>query len=216
VTDADGLDDLFQGSLPAFGGAYLRRIWTLLDEAVGRGLPMTLSVSGPVTVSGQHYAWLNPLLDTGWFCLLSTTDAVCYHDGHRALDSAAAHPFHEVPIFGDDEQLRDDEVIRVTDVGFDEELLLDQDRYLRAVLRQPEFQRRMSGTEFRALLRRSRSSSARRATARCSSTPYTSGRSARAAVRSTPSSSTCTPRCSRAVPTTGGARARARRRRSAR
>jgi len=154
VTEAEGLDQLLEGSLPAFGGAYLRRIWTLLDEAVGQGLPMTLAVSGPVTVSGQHYTWLNPLLDTGWFCLLSTTDAVCYHDGHRALDGAAQHPFHEVAIFGDDGSLRDERTIRVTDVGFDEDLLLDQDRYVRALLRQPEFQRRMTGPEFRHLLGR--------------------------------------------------------------
>ncbi|MEZ6018620.1 MAG: hypothetical protein R3F17_00540 [Planctomycetota bacterium] len=51
-------------------------------------MPMTLAVAGPVTASGQHLAWLNPLLDTGWFCLVSTTDAVCYHDEHRSLDSA--------------------------------------------------------------------------------------------------------------------------------
>ena len=154
VSENQGLDELLESSLPAFGGAYLRRIWTLLDEAVGRGLPMTLAVSGPVTVSGQHHTWLGPLLDTGWFCLLSTTDAVCYHDGHRSLDSAAEHPFHEVPIFGDDGALRDESTIRVTDVGFDEAVLLDQDRYLRAVLRQPEFQRRMTGPEFRSLLGR--------------------------------------------------------------
>ena len=152
VTEAEGLDSLLEQSLPAFGGAYLRRIWTLLDEAVGEGLPMTLAISGPVTVSGQHYTWLNPLLDTGWFCLLSTTDAVCYHDGHRALDSAKAHPFHEVAIFGDDGALRDERTIRVTDVGFDEDLLLDQDRFLRALLREPEFQRRMTGPQFRHLL----------------------------------------------------------------
>ena len=149
VMDAEGLDQLLEESLPSFGAAYLRRIWTLLDEAVGRGLPMTLSVSGPVTASGQHYTWLNPLLDTGWFCLLSTTDAVCYHDGHRSLDSAAEHPFHEVPIFGDDGALREESTIRVTDVGFDEDVLLDQDRFMESVLQRPEFQSRMTGTEFR-------------------------------------------------------------------
>lgn len=154
VDQVESLDDVFESALPAFGAAYLRRIWTLLDEAVGKGLPMTLAISGPVTVSGQHYTWLRPLLETGWFCLVSTTDAVCYHDGHRALDSARKHPFHEVPIFGDDGQLRDEAVIRVTDVGFDERVLLDQDRFLRALLRRPEFQRRMTGTEFRALLGR--------------------------------------------------------------
>lgn len=154
VTETEGLDELFEHSLPSFGGAYLRRIWTLLDEAVGKGLPMTLAVAGPVTVSGQHYAWLSPLLETGWFMLLSTTDAVCYHDGHRALDDAAKHPFHEVAIFGDDGGLRDERTIRVTDVGFPEDVLLSQDRFLRAVLTQPEFQRTMTGPEFRHLLGR--------------------------------------------------------------
>ncbi len=154
VADAARLDDLLEHSLPAFGGAYLHRVWRLLDEAVGRGLPMTLAVSGPVTLSGQHRTWLGPLLDTGWFMLVSTTDAVCYHDGHRALQSAPEHPIHSVPIFGDDSALRDERTIRVTDLGFDEDLLLDQDRYLRTVLREPEFRRRMSGPEFRHLLGR--------------------------------------------------------------
>ncbi len=152
VHEAESLDQVFEQSLPSFGAAYLRRIWTLLDEAVGKGVPMTLAVAGPVTVSGQHYTWLGPLLDTGWFCLVSTTDAVCYHDGHRALDAAKEHPFHEVAIFGDDGALRDEQTIRVTDVGFDEDVLLDQDRFIRALLRRPEFQRKMTGTEFRWLL----------------------------------------------------------------
>ncbi len=152
VTEAQGLDEIFSASLPSFGGAYLRRVWTLLDEAIGSGLPMTMAISGPVTVSGQHFTWLNPLLDSGWFCLLSTTDAVCYHDGHRALDGAREHPFHEVAIFGDDGALRDERTIRVADVGFDEDLLLDQDRFVRALLRRPEFQRRMTGPQFRELL----------------------------------------------------------------
>jgi deoxyhypusine synthase len=152
VTEARSLEDLFRSSLPSFGGAYLRRLWTLLDEAIGGGVPMSLAVAGPVTASGQHHAWLNPLLDTGWFVLVSTTDAVCYHDGHRSLDSAAEHPFFEVPIFGDDSALRDEEIIRITDIGFDEEVLLDQDAFLLDCLRRPEFQRKMTGTEMRNLL----------------------------------------------------------------
>jgi deoxyhypusine synthase len=152
VLEASSLDQLFEHSLPSFGGAYLRRLWVLLDEAIGRGVPMTLAVAGPVTASGQHHAWLNPLLDTGWFCLLSTTDAVCYHDGHRSLDSAKEHPLFEVPIHGDDAQLRDEEIIRITDIGFDEKLLLDQDAFLVECLKRPEFQRKMTGTEMRHLL----------------------------------------------------------------
>jgi len=152
VMEAEGLDQLFENSLPAFGGSDVRRVWQLLDEAIGKGIPMSLAVSGPVTLSGQHQTWLNPLLETGWFMLISTTDAVCYHDGHRALNGADERPFFRVSRTGDDGALRDESTIRVTDVGFPEETLLEQDRYLRAVLLQPEFQRRMSGPEFRHLL----------------------------------------------------------------
>ncbi len=154
VTEAEGLEGIFEDSLPAFGGSDVRRVWQLLDQAIGRGIPLALSIAGPVTLSGQHHTWLNPLLETGWFLLLSTTDAVCYHDGHRALDRAAERPFFRVSRHGDDGGLREEGTIRVTDVGFPEKTLLEQDRYLRALLREDEFRRRMSGPEFRLLLGR--------------------------------------------------------------
>jgi deoxyhypusine synthase len=149
VDECNTLDEIFRECLPAFGGAYLRRIYTILDRAIGEGTPLTLAISGPVTVSGQHLTWLIPLLETGWVAYLSTTDAVCYHDGHRSLDASHREPFYEVPIFGDDGQLRDEGVIRVADVGFDESALLDQDRFLTACLSRPEFQTKMTGTELR-------------------------------------------------------------------
>src|SRR5277367_1825601 len=149
VDDCDSLHDLFTHCLPAFGGAFLRRIYTILDHAVGMGCPFTVAISGPVTVSGQHQAWLIPLLETGWVAYISTTDAVCYHDGHRSLNEHTKDPIYEVPIFGDDGALRDENVIRVTDMGFDESVLLDQDKFLTAVLSRPEFQKKMTGTELR-------------------------------------------------------------------
>ena len=128
VDEVASLHELFESCLPAFGGAYLRRFYKILDDAVGAGVPLTLAVAGPVTVSGQHQAWLIPLLETGWVAYLSTTDAVCYHDGHRCLDGRGDAVF-EVPIFGDDGALRDEKTIRVTDMAFDEDVLLDQDKF---------------------------------------------------------------------------------------
>ena len=154
VDECETLDELFTHCLPAFGGAYLRRIYRILDAAIGMGCPLTLAISGPITVSGQHQTWLLPLLETGWVAYLSTTDAVCYHDGHRSLDAYRSGPIHEVPIASDDAALRAEGTIRVTDMAFDEGVLLDQDRYLSAVLSQPEFQHRMTGTELRYLLGR--------------------------------------------------------------
>ncbi|HUA86239.1 MAG TPA: deoxyhypusine synthase family protein [Bryobacteraceae bacterium] len=148
VDECGSLHELIENCFPAFGGAFFRRIYEILDRAIGMGCPLTVAVSGPVTVSGQHLAWLIPLLETGWVAYLSTTDAVCYHDGHRSL---AAHPdpIYEVPIWGDDGALRDERTIRVTDMAFDEDVLLDQDKFLTEVLARPEFQRSMTGTELR-------------------------------------------------------------------
>lgn len=147
------LDDLIRNCFPAFGGAFFRRVYTILDTAIGMGCPITLAISGPITVSGQHQTWLIPLLETGWIAYLSTTDAVCYHDGHRSL-TGHRDPIHEVPIFGDDGALRDERTIRVTDMAFDEDVLLDQDRFLSAILQTAEFQKKMTGTELRNLLGR--------------------------------------------------------------
>ena len=148
VDEVNSLDEMFRHCLPAFGGAYLRRIYEILDRAIGLGCPLTLAIAGPITVSGQHQTWLIPLLETGWVAYLSTTDAVCYHDGHRSLDGRK-DPVFEVPIFGDDGALRDEKTIRVTDMAFDEEVLMDQDRFLTALLSHPDFQKRMTGTEMR-------------------------------------------------------------------
>ena len=153
VDECDSLHEVFMNCLPAFGGAFLRRVYTILDTAIGMGCPFTLSIAGPITVSGQHQTWLVPLLETGWVAYLSTTDAVCYHDGHRSLNGHK-NPVHEVPIFGDDAALRDEKTIRVTDMAFDEDVLLDQDRFLTAMLQRPEFQCKMTGTEMRNLLGR--------------------------------------------------------------
>jgi deoxyhypusine synthase len=148
VDECETLNDLILNCFPAFGGAFFRRIYTILDRAVGMGCPITMAIAGPVTVSGQHQAWLIPLLETGWIGYLSTTDAVCYHDGHRSLNEHR-DPIFEVPIWGDDGALRDERTIRVTDMAFDEDVLLDQDRFLTAVLARPEFQKSMTGTELR-------------------------------------------------------------------
>ncbi|HYP14072.1 MAG TPA: deoxyhypusine synthase family protein [Bryobacteraceae bacterium] len=154
VDQCESLEDVFLNALPAFGGAFLRRIYSILDRAISMGCPLTVSIAGPITVSGQHLTWLIPLLETGWVAYISTTDAVCYHDGHRSLDAHKSGPIHEVPIFSDDAALRDEKTIRVTDMAFDEDVLLDQDRFLSAVLAQPEFQARMTGTEMRYKLGR--------------------------------------------------------------
>lgn len=152
VTEVRTPEQLLLHCMPAFGAGYVRRIYAILDQAIGQGVPLVVSVAGPVTVSNQHRAWLIPLLETGWFAYLTTTDAACYHDGHDSLEAFKERPIREVPIEGADEALGKAGVIRVTDTGFKEDILFAQDRFFTALLRRPEFQRKMTGTEFRNLL----------------------------------------------------------------
>ena len=46
VDEVSSMHEMFMHCLPAFGGAYLRRIYTILDEAIGRGCPLTVSIAG--------------------------------------------------------------------------------------------------------------------------------------------------------------------------
>lgn len=154
VDKLDSLREVFEKALPAFGGAYLRRVYTILREAILNNVPLVIAVAGPVTVSDQHRAWLIPLLETGWVAYLTVTDAICYHDGHDALYKAEAgsRSIKEVDIFGDDGVYRSAGIIRVADTGFKEEVLFDQDRMISAILQRPEFQKRMTTTERNYLL----------------------------------------------------------------
>lgn len=142
VNECATLGEVFDQCLPAFGGAYLRRIYQILRQAIFKKVPLVVSVAGPITVSDQHRAWLIPLIEAGWIAYLTVTDAICYHDGHDCLRPFSKRPIYTVDLFGNDAAYRKAGIIRVTDTGFNEEILFEQDKMISAVLQQPEFQKK--------------------------------------------------------------------------
>jgi deoxyhypusine synthase len=152
VTECQDLNEVFAASLPAFGGAYLRRVYEAMKQVIEKRIPLVVTCAGPVTVSDQHRAWLIPLLRAANTAYMTVTDAICYHDGHDCLHKTDERPIREVDLFGDDAALRENGVIRVTDTGFDEQVLFDQDAVLTEILQRPEFQKRMTTTERNYLL----------------------------------------------------------------
>jgi len=152
VTSCEDLNEVFSRSLPAFGGAYLRRVYEVMKQVIEKRIPLVVTCAGPITVSDQHRAWLIPLLRAANTAYITVTDAICYHDGHDCLRKSDERPIREVALFGDDAKLRENGVIRVTDTGFDEQVLFDQDAVLTEVLQRPEFQKRMTTTERNYLL----------------------------------------------------------------
>ena len=73
--------DLLEGCLPSFGGAYLRRVWHLLDEAVGLGLPMTLSVAGfAIALFAWHIDWSQNARHFSAVFLFASIAAIAYYE----------------------------------------------------------------------------------------------------------------------------------------
>lgn len=152
VTQCRNLEEVFLNSLPAFGGACLRRVYEVLKQVVEKRIPLVVACAGPITVSDQHRAWLIPLIKAAQTAYITVTDAICYHDGHDCLRRTEERPIREVNLFGDDAEFRENGIIRVTDAGFDEQVLFDQDIVATEILQRPEFQKRMTTTERNYLL----------------------------------------------------------------
>ena len=154
VTECKDLGEVFEASLPAFGGAYLRRVYEAMKAVIEKRIPLVVTCAGPITVSDQHRAWLIPLLKAANTAYITVTDAICYHDGHDCLRKTDERAIREVALYGDDAELRENGVIRVADTGFAEQILFDQDAVATEILQKPEFQKRMTTTERNYLLGR--------------------------------------------------------------
>jgi deoxyhypusine synthase len=103
-----------------------------------------LSITGALTPAGLGKSALIPLMKAGFIDWIVSTGANLYHDLHFGLDLTlyAGSPFL------DDIKLRNEGIIRIYDVLFDYDVLLDTDAFVRRVIQQREFQKPMGTDEF--------------------------------------------------------------------
>src|SRR6187401_2455492 len=133
----------------AYNGGRLREAAQLLAEKM---LPndgcIGMSLTGALTPAGLGKSCLIPLMKAGFVDWVVSTGANLYHDLHYGLDMQlyAGSPFLN------DVDLHRDGVIRIYDVLFDYNVLLDTDEFVREVIQGPEFQRPMGTDEFHHLL----------------------------------------------------------------
>ena len=143
------VDDLIDQTFLAYNGGRLREAAKLLVEKM---LPndgfIGLSLSGALTPAGLGKSCLIPLMKAGFVDWIVSTGANLYHDLHYGLDMA----LHQGSPFLDDVELHRDGVIRIYDVLFDYNVLLDTDAFVREVIQGAEFQRPMGTDEFHYLL----------------------------------------------------------------
>ncbi len=141
--------DLIDKTFLAYNGGRLREAAALLSRKmlVKNGL-VGMSLTGALTPAGLGKSCLIPMMEAGFIDWIISTGANLYHDLHYGLDMK----LYSGSPFLDDVQLRRDSVIRIYDVLFDYNVLLDTDAFVREVIQGPEFQRTMGTDEFHYLL----------------------------------------------------------------
>src|SRR5689334_8811445 len=141
--------DLIDQAFLAYNGGRLREAAKLLTEKMlpGDGF-IGMSLTGALTPAGLGQAAIIPLMKAGFVDWIISTGANLYHDLHYGL---GMHLYAGSP-FLNDVELRRDGVIRIYDVLFDYNVLLDTDAFVREVIQGPEFQRTMGTDEFHGLL----------------------------------------------------------------
>ncbi len=141
--------DLIDSYFTAYNSARLREICQLLSrEVMQEGVTVGLSLSGAMTPAGFGVSVLAPLIRNGFVDWIISTGANLYHDMHYGLglDLYASNPFV------DDVKLRQEGRIRIYDIVFGYDVLLETDAFIRELLRAEVFQKRMGTAEFHYLL----------------------------------------------------------------
>lgn len=141
--------DLIDTAFKAYNGGRLGEACRLLTEKMlPKNGTVGLSLTGALTPAGLGRAAIIPLMKAGFVDWIISTGANLYHDLHFGLgmELYAGSPFV------DDIRLREDGIIRIYDVLFDYDVLLDTDAFVRQVIQGEEFQRTMGTDEFHYLL----------------------------------------------------------------
>ncbi len=144
-----GVVDLIDNYFTAYNSARLREICQLLSKQVLQpGVTVGVSLSGAMTPAGYGVSVLAPLIRNGFIDWMISTGANLYHDMHYGLgfELYSGHPFV------DDVKLRQEGTIRIYDIMFGYDVLLETDAFIRKILQAEPFQKRMGSAEFHYLL----------------------------------------------------------------
>jgi deoxyhypusine synthase len=136
--------ELVDGHFFAYNAARLREACQLLAQRIlTTDATVGVTLSGALTPTGLGYSSLVPLIEAGYIDWIVSTGANLYHDIHRSLGFELFGTSPNV----NDLDLREQHIIRIYDILFDQDVLLKSDAFLRQALQAPEFQRSMSTAE---------------------------------------------------------------------
>jgi len=143
------VDRLIEETFLAYNGGRLQKACRLFCERMlQEDVTVGLSLSGALTPAGVGRSCIIPLIQSGFVDWIASTGANLYHDTHYGLGMSLHRGTHDV----DDTLLRREGVIRIYDILFDYNVLLDTDNYLRAIMAEKPFNQEMGTAELHYLL----------------------------------------------------------------
>jgi len=148
ITGKERPVDIITQMFPAYVGRQERTAFELMRRSVKEDCAVFLTLSGAMTPAGLHQSCLIPLIERGIIDCITTTGANLYHDAHRII----GHRIREIDPNAGDVMLRVARIIRIYDLGFHEDVLLETDKLFSAIMRRPEFQKKMTTVELHFLL----------------------------------------------------------------
>ena len=148
ITGKESAAELVDQAFLAYNAARLREAATLLTgRMLEPDVTVALSLTGALTPAGLGMSAIIPLMEAGFVDWIVSTGANLYHDVHFGIGLS----MHRGTWQADDVALREHGVVRIYDIFFDYQVLLDTDAFFREVISGPEFQRTMSTAEFHFL-----------------------------------------------------------------
>jgi deoxyhypusine synthase len=134
------VDSYFQ----AYNAGRLREACQLFTgKMLDADVTIGMSLTGALTPAGLGGSCIVPLMENGFVDWIVSTGANLYHDTHFAIGKT----LHRGSPFIDDRLLRKEGVIRIYDILFDYDVLLDTDEFFRTVIRNEEFQKELGTAE---------------------------------------------------------------------
>jgi deoxyhypusine synthase len=115
-----------------------------VEKMLQENVTVGMSLTGALTPAGLGMSAIVPLIEHGFVDWIVSTGANLYHDTHFAI----GFTMHRGTPQADDVELRRHGVVRIYDIFFDYDVLLQTDRFYYEVISQPEFQREMGTAEF--------------------------------------------------------------------
>ncbi len=143
ITGSESTADLIRNAYSAFVGRDVREALRLMKRSVDDDYFVFLTLSGAMTPAGLHHSCIIPLIEKGLVHCLTTTGANVYHDLHRSI----GYTVDEISPSSSDIKYRQEETVRIYNLGITTEILCETDKFLGSILRGEAFQRPMATPE---------------------------------------------------------------------